>query len=441
VAIKDNRLKEFFSKQKVGAFDSLVQKGKPTAQKPPTIEPETTFLPETKKSLVDVALVIEERTLPSATPPKAASFVASNDKITQNVSIESFGIDTLAKCEQSVSEPLTYSEHTVSNTLTNSEQIVSKPLYQPLANALANSAEIQFTDLMLFSKKERELLSLIFWQCRNNGTLVSPPITTEEIRNTLKITADRVRNLIFRIIKKGGLKIVQHKNGQTAYRVFELPKSLYQVMIDFQSNNVPRFMDPLANTLAKPLAKPLANTTYSSSINNKYTTTSIPEDWKKINFAVLEHIGFSETQLLQLHSGNVTSPEIVQDAINRFAYSLQYNDKTKTYGEPLSVLMGVLRKGQRWVEPNYVPPKELALRQILEEKKKKKEQFDGMIKELIDLEFPEWKRKLTEEQIKQIVPADTLKVNSTAAIYVALRGYFTEKILLPRLEAENILID
>ena len=64
-----------------------------------------------------------------------------------------------------------------------------------------------------------------------------------------------------------------------------------------------------------------------------------------------------------------------------------------------------------------------------------------MIKELIDLEFPEWKKKLTEEQIKQIVPADTLKTNLTPAIHCALRGYFVDKILLPRLEAENILID
>src|SRR5580693_3100432 len=135
------------------------------------------------------------------------------------------------------------SEHTVSDTLAKSMHTVSEPYHQPLANPLANTTEIHIDDLMLFSKKERELLSLVFWQCRNNGTLVSPPITTEEIRNTLKITADRVRNLIFRIIKKGGLKIVKHKNGQTAYRVFELPKSVYQAMIDFQNNTVHRFID------------------------------------------------------------------------------------------------------------------------------------------------------------------------------------------------------
>ena len=60
-------------------------------------------------------------------------------------------------------------------------------------------------------------------------------------------------------------------------------------------------------------------------------------------------------------------------------------------------------------ETNYVPPKELALRQLLEEKRKQKKQRDAMIKELVDIEFPEWKKNLSDEQVKQIVPADTLK--------------------------------
>jgi len=73
-----------------------------------------------------------------------------------------------------------------------------------------------------------------------------------------------------------------------------------------------------------------------------------------------------------------------------------------------------------------VSPKELALRQILEEKRKQKEQHDAMVKELVDLEFPEWRKKLTDEQVKQIVPIDTLKANISLAITAALRTYFVE---------------
>ena len=128
----------------------------------------------------------------------------------------------------------------------------------------------------------------------------------------------------------------------------------------------------------------------------------------------------------------MTEPEIVQDSINRFAYSLDHNEKVKIYNDPLNVLIGVLRKGQRWNEPNYVPPKELALRQILDEKRKLKEQYDAMIKELVDIEFPNWRNKLTEEEIKQIVPADILKMNITAPTQSMLKTYFIENILSAR---------
>jgi hypothetical protein len=172
----------------------------------------------------------------------------------------------------------------------------------------------------------------------------------------------------------------------------------------------------------------------SSSYKNNTTTTVLPEEWQKINFETLKHIGFSETQLRQLFDSNMTGPELVQDALNRFAYSLQHSIKVKAYNDPLNVLMGVLRKGQRWVEPNYVPPKELALRQLLEEKRKQKEQQELMIKELVELEFPDWRRKLTEDEIKMIVPDDIRKTNLTAAVTSTLRTYFVEKILLPKLE-------
>ena len=152
---------------------------------------------------------------------------------------------------------------------------------------------------------------------------------------------------------------------------------------------------------------------------------------KKINFVHLEHIGFSETQLCQLYHNNMTTPDTVEDAINRFAYSLEHSGKAKAYNDPLNVFMGVLRKGQRRIEPNYIPPKELAMRQMLEEKRKQKAQRDAMLNELIELEFPEWKRKLTDEEIKDILPDDIRKTNIKAAINATLRMHFIENVLLP----------
>lgn len=100
--------------------------------------------------------------------------------------------------------------------------------------------------------------------------------------------------------------------------------------------------------------------------------------------------------------------------------------------------MSVLRKGVSWREPNYLSPTDLALQQIIEEKKKAKEKRDLMLKELIELEFPMWRKNLTDQQIKDIVPGDTLKMNVAAAITASLRTHYVENILLPRLERDGL---
>jgi len=434
VTIANDRLKQFFSKQKIGAFDALTKSNKSIGSKK-----ESTHILSDQKIYPSDSTIEEQPKNLTAQPGQSLSTPSLiraplKPKKEKAVIVQKEVGEPLANHKQSVSEPLAIREQTVSIPLAVSEQPVSHSLSKPLANSLVKIEEIQFADLRDFSNKERDLLTLIFWQCHQNCSLLSPPISTEEIRHTLKISAERVRNLIFRITKKGGVRVTQHKSGQSAYRVFELPKSLYQWMIDQQTNRGIRFTEPLAN--------PLANALYSnsSSLINKKTTTSLPEDWKKINYDPLVEFGFSETQLKQLYETNLTNPEVIQESINHFAYGLENNEKTKAYKikDPLNIFMGVLRKGQSWHETNYISPKELALKKIVEGKKKEKERYDLMIKELMDIEFPAWRNKISPSQIKLIVPEETLRINLAPAITASLRTHYLEKILLPKLEPEEI---
>lgn len=63
-----------------------------------------------------------------------------------------------------------------------------------------------------------------------------------------------------------------------------------------------------------------------------------------------------------------------------------------------------------------------------------------MIKELIELEFPDWKKTLTEEQFNNIVPDEIRKTNISAAIQAALRTYFVENIVSPRFDENELNI-
>ena len=382
---------------------------------------------------VEEAVVSKEKAINEAPPtetiiqnPKISGNnignISDNKQVTNKKQTDNIRITTPKQRDNS---KITTREH-ISNTIDNVTGNAERLIY--LIDSIKKLSGIQ-----------KSIFLYIINVCSARGVLDTGNILSSDLANAAKCAVGSAKTSLIRLIGKHLVLRFQGKASRGGHMVLGITKEIQAAAIQAQQALFNPFKISLTDNITGNVKNNIGSN--SSSIYKNTTTTSLPEDWKKINFELLNHIGFSETQLWQLCNSNMTTPEIVQDAINRFAYSLQYNDKTKAYGEPLSVLMGVLRKGQRWVEPNYVPPKELALRQILEEKKKKKEQFDGMIKELIDLEFPEWKRKLTEEQIKQIIPADTLKTNLTPAIHSALRGYFTENILLPRLKSENILID
>ena len=271
--------------------------------------------------------------------------------------------------------------------------------------------------------------------CSARGALDTGNILSADLANAANCSIGSAKTSLIRLVEKHLVLRLQGKASRGGHMVLGITKEIQSAAIQAQQ----ALFNPLKMSQTDNATGNTTNNmgSYSSSIYKNNITTSLPDEWRRINFQLLSHIGFSETQLKQLHDSNNTSPEVVQDAINRFAHSLEYNDKTKAYGEPLSVLMGVLRKGQRWVEPNYVPPKDLALRQLLDEKRKQKEQRDAMVKELLELEFPEWRKNLSDEQVKQIVPENILKVNLVPAITATLRTYFYENVLVPRFEEES----
>ena len=280
---------------------------------------------------------------------------------------------------------------------------------------------------------QKNIFFYIINVCSARGALDTGNILSADLANAANCSIGSAKTSLIRLLDKHLILRLQGKASRGGHMVLGITKEIQAATIQAQQ----ALFNPLKMSVTDNITGNITNnnSSYSSSIyKNNNTTTSLPDEWKKINIELLHHIGFSETQLRQLHSSNMTTPEIVQEAINLFAYSLEHNDKVKAYGDPLNVLMGVLRKGQRWNEPNYISPKELALRKMLDEKRKRKEQYDAMIKELVELEFPDWKKKLTENEVKQIVPADILKMNMISATQAALRTYFIENVLLPKLD-------
>ena len=169
------------------------------------------------------------------------------------------------------------------------------------------------------------------------------------------------------------------------------------------------------------------NSIYSSSSNINTTKKELPENWLSINTEPLNDIGFSLTQLKQLYTKSLNTPEIIQESINHFAFGLESNPKLKKYSEPLNVLMGVLRKSQAWIEQNYVSPQEIAQRQLLENKKTEMERIKQLEKEAYNLALEEWLKAAPKDQLEKIAPSKTNK-NEITPQRVRLSLYFKENV-------------
>jgi len=327
---------------------------------------------------------------------------------------------------------VTNRQQTGNKQVTNRQQTGNE-----LGNELGNTDSLAY--LINSIKKIAGIQKIIFLYiinlCSARGVLDTGNLLSSDLANAANCSTGSAKTSLIRLIEKQLILRLEGKPSRGGYMVLGITKEIQAAAIQAQR----ALFNPLKiQQLGNELGNELGNTSsYSSS--NKYitTTTALPENWKKINYECLQAIGFSETQLHQLHDSHATNPEIIQDSINRFSFSLEHSDKVKAYNEPLNVLMGVLRKGQRWNEPNYISPQELALRQVLEDKRKQKEQYDAMIKELVDLEYPAWRKKLTDDEIKQIVPANILKMNVSAATQSALRTHFIEKIISLRFKLDN----
>lgn len=375
----------------------------------------------------------------------------------------------LANREQTVSRPLVNREQTVSKPLANREQedgekneTVSKPLAKPLAIELAEREQTVSKPLANVSKikkaeaietlvgNERILLNFIFQKCKLIGSLESPTITTDEIRNLLKIKAEHLRNLIYRLSNKGVIEISKLKNGRAGWRKFQFSKEVFQYLSlnHTVSNALANREHTVSNALAKPLAEPLASSSSSSGsiYNNINTTTTsdtrnamnvtISEEWQNIDIEPLSKIGFTKTHLVQIASQNKLPIKAVQDSIYAFAFDLNENAKAKNIkGDPINFFMGIIRNGKIYTPPsNYESPQDKSMRVYLERMREIEQRRAAVEKEACDLAFKEWFYKLSEEEITKLMPSGFKYKNGSKICEESARNYFLKEIWINRRE-------
>ncbi len=290
---------------------------------------------------------------------------------------------------------------------------------------------------------QREILEFVVEFCHLRELTETGPIETFLLAQHVQASYGSIKVSINRLISKGFLIRLKGKTAKGGYINLAVPSEVKRILLGFKQEqqlkqNTPVFLQKLKRESDNKLDN--KNPLYSSSYN--ITTTNenelLSNGWETIDYEPLKSIGFSKSHLKQLINKN--TPEAVQESINHFAYGLEHNKKKfEKYADVLNVLMGVLRKGEAWIESHYESPQAQSLRQLVETKKKQKEQEEKLLNELFELEFPDWQKQLSEKEIRDIVPPDIFQSGIRAAITSHLKSYYLNTVLHPRLNKQKLI--
>lgn len=332
-------------------------------------------------------------------------------------------------------------EHTTNNQPTDQQHLNNihttkrEQLDNNKDNDINNNFDVGYyiENIKRLSGIQEQLFNYIIELCCSRDQLETGYLLTSDLSTIANCSVGCVKTSLERLTKKNLLLRKKGKPSRGGYLNLAITREIQTAALqakNFKSGlyiHRQKSINPIC--IDNNIDNHLSNSPSYTSSSNKYinTTTELPNEWAQIDFADLTSIGFSHTQLVQLHSRNLNIPEAIQESINHFAFALDHNDKVKFYPEPLNVLMGVLRKGGIWFEKSYRSPREIAQQQLIEQKKAEMERKDNLVQEAYKIAFMEWQQNLTPEEMEKIAP-NKKNIGDLTPQSAKLNIYFKERV-------------
>jgi hypothetical protein len=262
--------------------------------------------------------------------------------------------------------------------------------------------------LVFLRSNPLKIAQYIFEMSVNEINNITKPINSLEIVKLLQISKNSIKTAISFLIKNFILERINFQTGKNGWSTYKLKTIFFNEIKKAYQNGTISSLKYYNNAL-------LQNT-------HSLTTSQFDE----INISQLEDIGLKINHVHQLKTKS--SPQIIQESIYHFAYGLKFNPKTKAYSDPLSVLMGVLRKGEAWIEVNYKSTQEIAQENINNNLRLQTERLQKLEQEAFNLAFAEWNNSLSKEEIFAILQNITEGSQNFIPKKVRLKTHFNEKI-------------
>jgi len=328
------------------------------------------------------------------------------------------------------------------NNTTKKNQVVINDVQEEQHNIInSNSERIQISNvdgetildkIFCLTGHQKHIFLFIVERCVSRGLLNTGIVKIETLCEITKTSFQMVKLSIKRLIFKSLVNRNKGKKGRGGFHSFNISESTRNCFLEYKR---------LVGSKEDSNKTNHANITHINLNKKSYHSDEMPEEWKNINTELLKEIGFSENHLKQLYQKNLNTPAVTEESIKHFSFGLLNNPKIKQYQDPLNVLMGVLRKGQAWIENNYKSHQEIAQITLLENKKAEIERLLLLEKEAYDIAFTHWQSTLSSEDLELIIPSwNDLADKSEALIpkKVKLRIFF-EKNIWPTKKKEYLI--
>ena len=354
----------------------------------------------------------------------------------------------------------------------------SQTLVKDDSNASQDSVDIHLENL---TGLQEQIVNYMLNNFENKNLRVTIKMTTAMFISALESNKSMVEQGIYRLKKKGYIDLYKRKNGRGGWCQYKLHKNLiifknasqtnknispiYNNTITTNKNN--NTNDQKTDSTEKDnliaqmqqqiseLQKQQSQLNQPQSVEVKkdqgdsvedVTVTELNEDdWLDLDYSSLTEFGFKKSHVNQIKKFNAKldadsqlTADSVQDSIEHYAWALRNKlSEMENYAPStnrLRGLLGVLKRGGEWVEPNYKSPEDLAYEASLKAKKERLEKIKAQKDELFMLEFEMWRDGLSDEQLAEVeekgklkaaMPPSAFKNKGDNTYYVnALKSYY-----------------
>lgn len=210
-----------------------------------------------------------------------------------------------------------------------------------------------------------KVLQYLFENLESPTGRITDNITRSSTAINLQISIDSVRTATKFLVKNTIVfknTITRGKQGSVKY---ELSNSVYNELMNCYQKGL---ITPLRKSGSLPQNK---GSIISSSSNLLNTTTTLPDDWSKIDLtqikAALEalplktqqFLGYAELKKIHKNASDKLTALQVEESLNEFAYGLQNHIDEEPYASmknPGAIIYNKLLNGDIWVEKRFLTP-------------------------------------------------------------------------------------